>query len=107
MCYSAILRRVCLSPMPPVAENIERDVMTVYITKYALTSGIIEVEYPEPLPDGGFLRVKLPKADYVQSFGAREWHTTKEAAKQACESLRDLKLASLEKQIAQLKKLTF
>jgi hypothetical protein len=78
----------------------------VFVTKYALTAGIIECELdvkPNNLEGGGI----LPNSDYYSWFGKGEFHSTKEEALKDCEKRRFRKLVSLEKQMSKLQKLTF
>ncbi len=85
--------------------------MQAFITKYALTSGIIAVEIDGETSsvnnDGKFLRCKLPSATYHQYFGHTEWFLDSDAATKVAEQLREKKIQSLEKQIAKLRKLAF
>lgn len=80
--------------------------MKIWISKYALTKGVIESDVNEHrgalvmarIVDGGYL-------DYYR-MGA-EAHDTQEAALAAAESMRVKKIANLQKQIAKLEKLSF
>ena len=82
--------------------------MRVWITKYALTQGIFEADgkictdIDENMIDAG--KAGLYHNHYS---GIDEWHKTKESAIRAAEHMRQKKIASLEKQIARLKKLKF
>ena len=79
--------------------------MKVWITKYALTGGIIEAE-GEPYGfewvsaswDNGFWR---------SVFGQGEWFDTKERAIAKAEEMRQKKIASLKKQIEKLEEMRF
>lgn len=78
-----------------------------YVTKYALTTGIIEVEgrkcdsdMIEYTPKGSSYRL------YAHKEG-RDWHRTREAAVQRAETMRRAKLASIEKQVKRLKAINF
>lgn len=78
----------------------------LYITKYALTSGIavrkqVEIQANMAIvehPDG---------LNGLAFYHGKEWHVTKEAALRDAESRRAKKIASLRKQIAKLEKLQF
>ena len=85
--------------------------MKVWITKYALSKGIIETDvYEECLgtdPSGNMISVKLN--GYVSYFHGKgnDWHTTKESAIQKAEEMRKKKMDSLKKQIEKLEKMKF
>lgn len=85
--------------------------MKVWITKYALTKGIIETDvYEECLgtdPSGNMISVK--SNGYVSYFHGKgnDWHTTKESAIQKAEEMRKKKISSLKKQIEKLEKMRF
>lgn len=80
--------------------------MTVYITKYALTQGILwrEVQQSELAPK---------MVTCINGHGQREcfhkpyWHTTRSAARKHAETMRMRKIVSLDFQIKKLESLTF
>ena len=79
--------------------------MKAYITKYALTSGIkeVEAEWSESIPSmvtwGGW---------FNSAHGeGRQWHRTKEAAVAQAEKMRLAKIVSLKKSIKKLESLNF
>lgn len=80
--------------------------MRVYITKYALTEGIMERDGEET--GSGMVRVPtghcFPEHAY---FHRNEWHTTREAAVARAEQMRAAKLKSIEKQQRRILALTF
>lgn len=78
-----------------------------YITKWALSGGIIEYEQDEP--DNGRLSYKRANWRFAASIGGegKQWHRTLEEAKKASEQMRVKKIASLKNQIAKLEKLEF
>ena len=78
--------------------------MKLWITKYALTDGIVEAETDDEPDENGLMRV--PKYLEYMRLG-KDCHASGEAATADAIGMRDRKLASLEKQIARLKKLTF
>lgn len=83
--------------------------MKLYITKYALTNGIIEVD-TEILTDtfgGKFISVKIFGFHYEQFFGAKDFRQTRKSAIKKAEEMRAKKIASLKKQIEKLEKLSF
>lgn len=80
--------------------------MKVFITKYALSTGIQEVE-AEPFRDSGMVWWKEGGWEQSAHGEGREWHRTIESAiNKACD-MRIRKIASLEKQIEKLRKLEF
>ena len=79
--------------------------MKIYITKYALTRGIIEVEIVEIKnldTTNGWLRIHLPSAMIDDSFGPQEWAASRVVAVTRAEEMREAKIAPLRKQIAKL-----
>ncbi|MFR3727660.1 hypothetical protein [Lacrimispora sp.] len=79
--------------------------MKVWITKYALTSGIkeMEVEQSEDFPD--IVKGKTWNDSYHGD--GREWHRTYESAIAKAEEMRLKRIESLKKQIAKLEKKRF
>lgn len=78
---------------------------TAYITKYALTEGILVVEVQESVRAAP--GTVLDTRPYRDAYSGDEWHRTREAAIAQAEKMRAKRLASLEKQIAKLKALDF
>lgn len=78
---------------------------TFFVTKYALTQGILEIKAIE-LKDGMIKHIDRGHTVYYLGEG-REWHRTKDEAVKKANELREKKLASLKKQIAKLEGLTF
>lgn len=76
--------------------------MKVWITKYALTGGIQEME-------GGLSgeRQYFFSNDNSYCIAPNHWHKTRAEAVTCAEQMRQKKIASLEKQIDRLKKLKF
>lgn len=77
--------------------------MKVWITKYALTGGIREAEV-EDVGDGMILDRRHGLPTY---FHPGNWFATPEAAVARARTVRDLKVASLRRQITRLEALTF
>jgi hypothetical protein len=78
--------------------------MKVWITKYALTSGIFTADIPDDVQrNSGFVSLTGGGALYRRS----ERHESEEAAVAKAEDMRSKKIASLWKQIAALEKLEF
>ena len=78
--------------------------MKVWITKYALTAGIYQEEVERT--ERGVWKDNGPQR-CGQGFYANAWHETSESAVARAEKMRAAKIASLEKQIAKLRKLNF
>ncbi|MFK5893165.1 MAG: hypothetical protein QM504_08100 [Pseudomonadota bacterium] len=83
----------------------------VFITKYALTRGIIEYQgvlsvydiINEPVVD-----VTSDDFNYGwQTFRGKEFHLTKEGAIEEAVKIRDRKIASVKKQLSKLEKMNF
>jgi len=76
-----------------------------YVTKYALTSGIEEVEANEPSPTSPkFLSI----GGFHSAWGeGKQWHRDLESAVKRAEEMRGDKIASLKKAIARLEKIDF
>lgn len=78
----------------------------VYITKYALTSGIIEAEMR--VKDNGNSCYGKPKGYYYETgFYGNDFFLNKEEALQNCENRRLRKIESLKKQIEKISKKKF
>ena len=77
----------------------------VYITKYALTKGIYEMNVDHMSDDGYTVYGKA--WDEIYHGNGKEWHYTKEGAINRTEELRIKKIQSLEKKIEKLKALKF
>ena len=79
-----------------------KDKIIAYITKYALTKGIIEKECIQRPND--LIRTT---DEYPQYFHANEWFSSKEDAIKKAEQMRVKKLESLNKQVNKLTNLKF
>lgn len=80
--------------------------MKIWITKYALTDGIVEKEAKGlngrlKVEDGLFPWYLSPKDE------GKNWHRTKESAIARAEVMRNKKIASLKKQIEKLENMKF
>lgn len=85
--------------------------MKIWVTKYALTEGIQEMDAEDSNPEyPGMVRVR-PKGEtgYHQYFHGEggQWHRSLDAAKVKAESMRQAKIKSLQKSIKRLEQLTF
>lgn len=78
--------------------------MKIWITKYALTRGIVEVEMDAFKLDGGYI---YSKDDALTMFAPGQWYADYAFAVSRAEEMRKKKIASLEKQIERLRKLEF
>ena len=87
-------------------EQRERTKFRAWITKYALTAGIKEIE-----AEDRFDISETMISDIGDKYGAlyhgRDWHRTPEAAVDRASEMRDAKIISLQKQIIKLKAMTF
>jgi hypothetical protein len=79
------------------------EIIKVWITRYALTDGIMEGEAQLCETSGGMIKFK---GNYYHGEHL-DWHRTKESAITRAEERRKAKLASLKRQIAKLEKLDF
>lgn len=79
--------------------------MKVWISKYALTTGLFEMEVHHMSEDGD----SVYGNDMLQAFHkeGKDWHKTKEEAILRAEELRKKKIESLQKQLKKLEKMTF
>lgn len=86
--------------------------MNFYVTKYALTSGLMTFESIDYEVKSGTNMLR-PKAHVPFGFRhffhveGKEWHRTEEAAIARAEEMRVAKIASLKRQMAKLEKLDF
>ena len=81
------------------------DTIKVFITKYALTDGIIEKD-AELCDDNKMIKVS-GKGYFTTYFHGEDWHRTRESAVKRAEIMRDRAIKSAEKKIAKLKNLQF
>lgn len=81
--------------------------MKVYITKFALTKGVL-VANAEPDPNSKehmVVRGAVPWQDF--RFGLGDWHTDRDKAEKRAVSMRDAKVKQLELQADKLRALEF
>ena len=79
--------------------------MKVWITKYALTDGIIEAEgEPYGLE---WVSASWDNGCRCNDFEQGEWFDTKERAIKKAEEMRQKKIASMKKQIKKLERMRF
>ena len=83
-----------------------RRMKTYYVTKYALTQGIIPVK--GTITDKGVLKVRdssFQNRTHTSFLPSKTWVETWEEAVEEAERLREKKILSLEKQLLKLKML--
>ncbi len=81
--------------------------MKVYVTKYALSEGIREVECLRQ-DDNGLVKVSWPGAVGGWAlFSKNDWAETKERAIAQADKKRSAKIASVKRQLAKLEAMTF
>ena len=80
--------------------------MRVWITKYALTKGIIEVDAKLTSSDSVSI-VELNTDLNMHWFYKGDWYSDKESAIKKAEEMRQKKIASLKKQIEKLEQMKF
>ena len=87
--------------------------MKVWITKYALTQGVEEIDSNQvkefEMTDTGYLCFRRNgKYSYTtELYSQKEWHQTKEFAIKKAEEMRQKKIESLKKQIKKLEEMRF
>lgn len=79
--------------------------MRVWISKYALSVGLFEVD-GEVTREGG-ISYTPPEGGLRQYYYGSDWHDTKEAAVARAEEMRIRKLKSLDAQIKKVSALKF
>ena len=86
--------------------------MKVWITRYALTSGIEEIDSEKVLrlsiDEDGFLTIVRNKSNYyMEGFGKQDYKLDKQSAVAKAKEMRQKKIASLKNQIEKLEKMRF
>lgn len=86
----------------------ERTRFTAYVTKYALTEGILKM-LVEDCFDTSPDMVRKVNGKYLTTFHGenREWHRTLEGAVKRAKEMQAAKLKSIDKQRARIAALTF
>ena len=81
--------------------------MKVWITKYALTQGIFEIEAEEcGMGFPGMIQTKEEHPSHCHEEG-KDWHRSKESAVKRAEEMRQKKISSLKKKLEKLEKMKF
>jgi hypothetical protein len=94
-------RCAALSGSSGAALNLTDEVcMKVWITRYALTLGILAKEAEQVSPT-------MIKAGRNCFFMGPDWHVSEDSAKHQAERMRVAKIASVEKQLAKLRAMVF
>jgi len=79
--------------------------MEIYITKYALTKGIIKADCDIT---SSFSAIYKPEGSDYETFISRaHWCINRQEAVREANLMRDRKIESLEKQINNIRKITF
>jgi len=82
--------------------------MKAFVTKYALTSGIIEVDGEVSENHPTMLTVREASGmPYMNHHHGKDWHSTREDALARAEEMRKAKLISLAKQVKKISNLEF
>lgn len=84
---------------------MERETIHVWITKYALTKGIFELDVDPP--DEKFPGMIWDKENPLQKFHGSEWHRTKTSAMIRAEKMRRNKIRFHEKHLKFLESFVF
>lgn len=79
--------------------------MKVYITKYALTHGIVSTDAVRDPKEPQIIRVKRGKN--LRSLRANDWHSNIKLAKARAEEMRTAKLISLSNQAMRIEAIKF
>lgn len=80
---------------------------TYWITKHALTDGVVKIDLPVEPNDDGYVSYiqQSPRRHFF--YGKKDWHRTADAAAKRADQMRSAKIASLRKQIEKLEALRF
>jgi hypothetical protein len=82
--------------------------MKIWISKYALSSGVTEHECEPPKAGSAYVYpLKQPFDGYYSFVVGRHAHTTREEAVKAAEAARLKKIALIRKQLDKLEKMSF
>jgi uncharacterized protein (DUF2164 family) len=91
--------------------KISKTIINAWITKFALTKGIIEanVEIDEHNPNVAVIADKFGPLYYHYCVlgDGKEWHRTKESAIKKAESMRLSKIKSLREELLKLEQMKF
>lgn len=85
---------------------MQKEQFTAWITKYALTEGILE-RFVETNPRVSETMVSVIDAEWSEHYHGKDWHRTREAAVKRADQMRLAKIASLHDQIERLRAVSF
>jgi uncharacterized membrane protein len=85
--------------------NNSEPIFRAWITKYAISEGIYEIDARVCSPVSQTMIEHVGKSNIY--FHNDDWHRTRESAVARAEEMRKAKIASLRKQIAKLEKKVF
>lgn len=86
---------------------MENEKIKAWVTRYALTSGIDEVDGEVCHSTSSDMLSYTIGTTYTQYAHGKDWHRTPEAAIARAEQMRKAKIASLKKSIAKIEKMEF
>lgn len=81
--------------------------MKIWITKYALTTGIFSVEAEDKLTEYGAAAFKRSPEHYTEFVSKNDFYYSLEHAKEHAEKMRIKKIKSLENQIKKISEIKF
>lgn len=81
--------------------------MKAFITKYALTQGIYEIEAEICHSINPDMISNINRQNNCYHGEGKDWHRTKESAIERANAMRATKIKNLQKQISKLEKLEF
>lgn len=85
--------------------NDTKEIVTIYITKYALTTGIFTTQGEQSSDDSFFY--KANGSSFTQYVRGNDVHLTEEAALERAEEMRISKLKALDKQMKKVGAMKF
>lgn len=84
------------------------DEVEAYVTKYALTQGILKVRGRFAKIQGGYGFKFIREGDFASVVARRhEWHSTEVEAKRRAQQLRDNEIRLLKRRLRDLRELQF
>lgn len=103
------LGRCMSSPMPCSAETAARTRFVAFVTKYALTAGIEEIEVEDCFDiSKDMVSAAVRSSDgWSKNYHKGEWHRTREEAVARAEQMREEKVNSLRSSLAKFERMTF
>lgn len=89
-----------------MSETLNREVVSAYVTRYALSTGI-QLVRARICHDVSPEMIAYNVNGFTQFAHGADWHLTVEEARKRSEEMRNKKIASLKKSIANLEELSF